>query len=360
MERARVVIVGGGFAGAATAYALVAAGVRDVCVVEREPSCGHHASGRNAALGRQLPSDDRFAELAIRGAAFLRRPPYGFADTPLLSSSGSILLCGDAARLAALQRRAAERGLPHGVVSSGEIAERWPLLEGAPCAGGVAFPTDGVIDIAALLDGFLAGARAGGARVVTGCEVLGVAPDGGGEVAVATTRGELRARAVVVAAGAWAGQVGAACGADDPGLDPVRRHLHLTEPLPGLDPTAPFAWRVGDADEFYVRPESGAALVSGCDETVVAPCEPAVHADAVPALADRLARAAPRLAELGLARSWACLRTFTRAARGRRPLIGWDERVPWLFWVAALGGHGATASAAIGAEAAAAIAARVR
>ena len=50
----------------------------------------------------------------------------------------------------------------------------------------------------------------------------------------------------------------------------------------------------------------------------------------------RLAVAAPAVAELGIARSWACLRTF---APDRRPVVGRDDAVPWLFWVAGLGGH---------------------
>ena len=66
-------------------------------------------------------------------------------------------------------------------------------------------------------------------------------------------------------------------------------------------------------------------------------------------LAERTAALAPGLHSLAIARRWACLRTF---APDRRPFIGWDRTVQPLFWVAGLGGHGATASAAIGALAA--------
>ena len=74
------------------------------------------------------------------------------------------------------------------------------------------------------------------------------------------------------------------------------------------------------------------------------------------ALAEKLAPLAPRLAEIGIARGWACLRTF---APDRRPVIGWDADAPGLFWVAGLGGHGATGSAAVGARAAALVLERV-
>src|SRR5262249_40215690 len=51
------------------------------------------------------------------------------------------------------------------------------------------------------------------------------------------------------------------------------------------------------------------------------------------------------LAELPSIRTWACLRTFTD---DKRPLIGWDPQLPWLFWVAGLGGSGIGISAPVG------------
>jgi D-arginine dehydrogenase len=351
--RARVVIIGGGLAGASTAYFLSRSGVRGVLVLEREPVCGVHASGRNAALGRQLTEHPAFTARAVRGAGFLRRPPADFGVESLLSSSGSLLLASRPAVLASLRDRALRVGVPHEVVSAGQIVERWPRLAGAPLVGAVLFPTDGVIDIHALLQGFLAGARAGGAQVMTGCGVTGLNPRVRGLV-VETERGSIEAECVVIAAGAWAGQVGAHAGTD-PGFAPIRRHLHTTEPVADIDRTAPFAWHLDD--EFYVRPEGGALLVSACDELEVEPGDPAPAADAVASLAAKLVRAAPGLADLGVARTWSCLRTFTRNQRG--PLIGWDSLVPGVFWVAGLGGHGATSSPAVGEEAAQLIRARL-
>jgi len=352
--RTQIAIVGGGFAGAATAYFLTRAGVRDVVVLERETVCGFHASGRNAALGRQLTEDERFTDLAIRGAAFLREPPVDFSAQPLLSRSGSILIASTPATLATLRDRARTRALPAEALRAEAVVERWPLLAGTPLVGGVLFPTDGVIDVHALLQGYLAGARRGGARVETGCEVLGFRPGGAG-VSVETSRGEVEARCVVIAAGAWAEPLGRRAGVRDAAFDPVRRHLFVTEPMAALDPTAPFAWHLDE--EFYLRPESGACLLTGGDQTTLAPCDPAPQPAAVAELARKLSRVAPRLAEYGIARTWACLRTFTVA--DRRPRIGWDAAVPWLFWTAGLGGHGATGSAAIGEESAAAITARL-
>ncbi|HEY0254399.1 MAG TPA: FAD-dependent oxidoreductase, partial [Kofleriaceae bacterium] len=60
---ANVVIIGGGFAGAATAWALNRLGIADVIVLEREVQLGRYASGRSAGLGRQLTEDDETTAL---------------------------------------------------------------------------------------------------------------------------------------------------------------------------------------------------------------------------------------------------------------------------------------------------------
>jgi glycine/D-amino acid oxidase-like deaminating enzyme len=149
---------------------------------------------------------------------------------------------------------------------------------------------------------------------------------------------------------------GAGAGARHGDLTALRRHLFLTEGRPeGSDDDAPVVWYLGD-DEFYFRNEGAGLLLCGCDETPMPPCDVRAEGEAAAELADKLNEIAPRLAELPIARSWAGLRTFTR---DRRPYIGWDRQQPWLFWVAGLGGHGATGSYAVGHEAAKAIAERL-
>lgn len=348
MIGAEVVIVGGGFAGAATAFELARAGMGDVLVLEREAVFGYHASGRNAALGRQITEVEGFTAHTVPGMRFARQPPPGFSEVPLVRPTGSILLCDDQAGVRALVARARAHEVPCEVLTEAGVIDRWPRLAGAASAGGVWFPTDGVLDVHALLAGYVAGARAGGARFELGCEVHGFreAADG---VVLETSGGRVAARVVVIAAGAWAGTLGAVASGRAERYAPIRRHLFVTEPVDELDPEAPFVWHVGRR-EFYVRPEGAGLLVSGCDELEVAPCDATTAQGAIEELAETLETTAPGLAELGVARAWACLRTF---GPNGVPVIDWDPDTRWLFWVAGLGGHGATGSHSIGATAAA-------
>jgi glycine/D-amino acid oxidase-like deaminating enzyme len=62
-------------------------------------------------------------------------------------------------------------------------------------------------------------------------------------------------------------------------------------------------------------------------------------------LAEKIEHNMPALADVTVSRSWAGFRTLTPDGRF---VIGWDEEVDHLFWVAGLGGHGMTTSAAVG------------
>ena len=346
MDTADVVIAGAGFAGAATAYHLVTGGVRDVLVLEREPIPGVHASGRNAALAFQVLSDAAEARLAIEGAQFIADPPDGFCATPLLQRSGSLLVAGTGG-LPALQASLADAerlGLACELITADEAIHRVPALNGAPFAAAFWNRHDGVVDIHALLQSYLARARAGGARVEYRRTITAVRAVSGRIDAVDTDRGIVQTRCFVNAAGAWAGEIGRLAGVGARTLAPRRRHLFQTI----FDNVAiardwPFVWH-NDVD-VYFRPEGDGLLMSPCDATPHAPREPIVDSAAQQALAEKVARAFPALTTARITSAWACLRTF---AHDERFVIGRDPELQGLVWVAALGGHGMTTSAAVG------------
>lgn len=354
MRTADVVIVGAGFAGAATAWHLVARGIRDVVIVEREPVPGAHASGRNAALAFQGLADPVEAQLAVEGARFIAAPPDGFSDTPLFRRTGSLLVASTEAGVAALHALAAQvqaLGNPDARVVSAEEARRVvSALRGAPVRAALWNPADGVVDIHALLHAYLAGARRGGARVLYRRTLTAVRTAGGRITGVDTDDGTLATRCLVAAGGGWAGVIGSLAGVGTRTLQPRRRHLFQTAVDLPVDPGWPFVWHQ-DVDTYF-RPEGAGLLMSPCDATDHPPAPPVVDAAAAALLAEKVARAFPAFAGARIATAWACLRTF---ARDGRFVIGRDPDVDGLVWVAGLGGHGMTTSAAVGRLGAAAV-----
>jgi glycine/D-amino acid oxidase-like deaminating enzyme len=253
-------------------------------------------------------------------------------------------------RLRAERTAAASAGAEIQAVEASEVVRRVPILAPDRIAGALWTPGDGVIDIHGLTGGLLAEARRGGASIRLGCEVVRLLTRSGRAAGVVTTSGEeLTAEAVVNAAGPWAAELGADAGALRLPIRPMRRHLSLLEPTAGLsgeagdrtgtdhavDPTWPVVWDL--SVPFYFRPESGALLVSACDQDDAPPVvDPEIHAR----IWSAVRRVAPDLAGARVRRTWACQRALTPDGRF---IVGEDPRLGGLYWVAGFGGQGMSA-----------------
>jgi D-arginine dehydrogenase len=352
VDTADVVIIGAGFAGAATAYHLAARGVRNILIIEREARAGVHASGRNASWAFQLLSDPTEARLAVEGTRFIDDPPEGFCTAPLLRRIGTLLVAdrGGLAQLNAAQRDARALGLACELITPDDAVHRVPALAGAPLAAALWNPHDGVVDIRGLLHGYLAAAQRRGARIEYVRALTGVQVSHGRVEAVHTDRGGIETRCVVNAAGAWAGDASRLAGLETPPLEPRRRHMFEVVVDRAIERHWPFVWHT-DID-VYFRPQGDGLLMSPCDVAPSAPCDPAVDPGVERLLAEKIARAFPALAPARVTSAWACLRTF---APDERFIIGRDARLDGFVWVAALGGHGMTTSPAVGRLGAAAV-----
>jgi len=324
---AAVVIIGGGFAGAATAWALRRAGVTDVVVLEREVSLGRFASGRSAGLGRQLAEDDHTTALTVRGAQLLRELPGVWKAT------GGILSFDDTATADAYRERAARFGVGVEIGDRASVLANWPVND-LKVARALYVAGDGTIDVAALLRELLAGVR-----VELSAGVERVEPR-----RVVTARGAIDARVIVDASGAWAGQL---TGGEE--LTSYKRHVFMLAGDVGAN--VPWLWHLG-AGELYLRGDGEGVLGSPCD---AARCEPG-HQD--PDLVGeahmrrRLEDVESPLANAPITRRWACQRAYTP---DRKMRLGRDDTRPWLVWAAGLGGHGATAAPAVGEQVAAGV-----
>ncbi len=345
-RRFEVIIVGGGIAGASLAYFLTERGVTDVLLLEREPQPGYHATGRSAATLSELDVVATWRELKVLGARFLRHPPPGFAETPLVVPSGVMLLFREPEWSALRQAAPAieQAGIRLVLLSPAEAVARVPVLLVERFAGAALVPDDGHIDVHALLWGYLGHARRRGVEQRFGVEVRGVRVEAGRCTGVLTADGELAARWVVNAAGAWAGRVGVLAGAAPIALVPHRRTI-----VTFAAPVDVRGWPLvqSDADRLYFAPESGGLLLSPMDEEPMEPCDARPDDEVIAQGFARLAGLAPSLVPQALRRRWSGLRTF---APDRVPVAGEDPRVPRFFWLAGQGGAGIETSGALAAE----------
>ena len=340
MEHVDVLVIGAGFAGASTAWWLRRAGVPKVLILETENVPGPHASGKNAGIARQAIEDSHTTLLAARSVSFIRNPPKDFSERPLLSTAGGFIISrlADDPRLELFHNNAMAAGAYTYRAERVEVLERAPFLQGAPFQSVLACPLDGFVDIHGLLAAFLKDTRVLTETAVTGFQVSPKRVR-----TVETSRGIFSADWVVNASGAWAHLLAEMAGAQSITLTPRRRHLLHSGPVSWADPAGPYVWSVDP--EVYIRPESGGFLMSPCDAVIVPPGTPQADPEASVLLAQRLPEAFPKLAGLRVAKTWAELRTFSP---DQGFVVGRDPKLQNFVWVAGLGGHGMTTSAAVG------------
>jgi len=342
MGNDRIIIIGSGIAGAATAYFLTRRGVRNIFLLEKDRIAGAQSTGRNAAILRTLIPEPGINRLARESADFYLNPPEGFSDSPLVDSVG-VYLAARREHTPTLDKWCddnPETKLER--VSAQQIYEKIPIL--APGLERAAYNAeDGVLDVHTIFQGFLRGACREGADLRLNCKFESIETSNGSIRGVHTSDGFMEAAKVVVANGAWASLAKMFREYSLP-FSPFRRHLLVTEPLKAVNSRWPVIWIVGE--EFYFRPESGGLLMSGCDTVKVTPEQgEIVEQVQLERIAAKAAFWLPSLAEAKVARAWSGMRTF---APDEMFTIGTDPRLRGLYWVAGLGGHGITCAPIVG------------
>jgi D-arginine dehydrogenase len=346
MSEERIVIIGAGMAGVATAYFLTRKGVKNIFIIEREKIAGTQSTGRNAAILRTMVPDPFLNGLARESSNFYFHPPTDFSPEPLVNSVG-VYLAARPENVATLNDwcdKNPEANIRR--VDASGIYEQIPML--APGLQEAAYtPEDGILDVHAILQGFIRGACHEGAEMRTGIEFHSLRIRNGRLTGVETSNGFIETPKVVVANGAWASLANTFSGYALP-FTPYRRHLLVTEPLKQVNPRWPVIWIVGE--DFYFRPESGGLLMSGCDTVKVTPEQGEItdHAE-LERIAAKAAHWLPTFSNAGIARAWSGMRTF---APDDMFVAGADPRLQGLYWVAGLGGHGITCAPVVGSVAA--------
>lgn len=219
-----VIIVGAGVVGAACAYYATRAGL-DVTVLDRGPVAG---GTTGAGEGNVLVSDKEPGpelDLAVLSSRLWRELARlgGFE----YEAKGGLVVAETPETFERLVALAAAQNLPHEAVPAAGLRALEPHLADG-LAGGVRYPQD------AQVQPMLAAARllrAAAPEVRLGVTVTGFIRSAGRINGVRTSDGDLRAGAVVNAAGTWGGELAAQAGVTLPVL-PRRGFILVTEPLP--------------------------------------------------------------------------------------------------------------------------------
>jgi (S)-2-hydroxyglutarate dehydrogenase len=153
-RRFDIIIVGGGIVGLTIARELVRRGVHDVVILEKEPSLGVHASGRNSGVlhaGIYYVADSLKARFCARGARLMRE--YATLRSIPWRPCGKVIVATTSEQLPqldALEQRARSNGIRVERVSSSRLAEIEPAARTVDFA--LHSPDTATIDSKAVLE----------------------------------------------------------------------------------------------------------------------------------------------------------------------------------------------------------------
>ena len=247
--RKRVVIVGGGIVGLATAYQLLRQRKdRSVLILEKEFDVGRHQSTHNSGVlhaGLYYKPGSLKARLAVEGiremTAFCRE--HGIAH----EICGKLVVATDESereRLVMLRERAQANGL-----SNVRLLGREEMLEIEPNVGGLAalhVPEEGIVDYEHVCRQLRKEIESSGGSIRTGTAVTNIRPEGR-RWRLSTTRDDVSADFLINCAGLYSDRVAALAGEESKvrivpfrgeyyQLRPERQNLvrNLIYPVPDL------------------------------------------------------------------------------------------------------------------------------
>jgi sarcosine oxidase subunit beta len=201
---------------------------------------------------------------------------------------------------------------------------------------------DGYADPSSLLNGYAARAREGGATFVEDAPVTGVACDNGHVTGVRTPRGDVATRTIVDAAGPWGGEVSRLAGVELP-IVPLRRHIFVTDPVPGIDRDFPLT--IEFASGLYAHRESGGVLLGMADPNERPGFDTSVNWEFLPTVVERALSRFPALEKANVRTGWAGLYEDTP---DKHPILGFVDEVPGFVCAAGFSGHGVMHAPATG------------
>ena len=263
IDSAEVIVVGAGVQGASLAFHLAQRGAR-VLVLERE-AVASGATGRSSGFVRMhydLASDARLAWLSFPyfedWAAMVGHGDCGFVRTGFVQIMPDELAANVRANIAAQQAI----GIDTGMLDATDLARLVPGVVTDDVTTAIYEPRSGYADPSGTAAGFLAAARALGARVVQASPATAVLVDGEVVTGVETEKGRFGAPVVVDVAGAWAAPLARTIGVEVP----VEAWRHDTAYFGLPDGRATdFPIVIDEINEIYFRPEGSETMLVGLE-----------------------------------------------------------------------------------------------
>jgi sarcosine oxidase subunit beta len=362
MTETEILIIGGGIAGASTAYHLAQYG-RQVTLLERR-EIASEASGVNAgAIGAigwgNVPNLE--AHLTMGSLEIFKTLQVEFGYDIEFRRSGCLQAIQTEAEYAYIQKQVGalrSQGYTVDLLSTWEAQTLEPEISPA-LLGCFYMPLRAQADPRKATRALAAAAERNGARVLLNHEVTGIRLSSDDTYQVETSQGPYRAAILVIAAGAWCGGIGAMLRLRIP-IVPVRGQMWASAPLPpGVfhtisaaesalqwhtapgndDNTPPYLTHRGDqrlTRHLYGRQTRAGEIIFGGDRQLVS-YNKVPDPAGIEVNYGHAAEVLPFLRNLPITRTWGGLMPFSLDGA---PIIGKIPQRPHLYIVSGLASSG--------------------
>jgi sarcosine oxidase, subunit beta len=344
---ADVVVIGGGVIGTSIAFALTAAGVKRVTLLEKG-ALASGASGRSSALIRMHYVNEEDARLAWASFPVFRDWSERMGGPCVFTHTGFVAIVGhrDATALRANVEMLRTIGIDTTAVSPAELKALQPFVNVDDVGSAAYEPASGYASPADVVEGFRRQAQERGADIRPWTPVTRIVRRDSAVVGVETAGGRIDAGAIVVAAGAWAPRL-----CRDIGLPLAARPKAIDTMLVTRPPDVgtPHMVVIDHVLGTYFRPEGDAQTIVGvpCQvwdidpDTMPTGLPPSAPAEGAHMLTHRM----PAMERAALTRGY---RAFDCYSADRHAILGAVRGIDGLYLATAFSGSGFKIAPAVG------------
>ena len=247
--------------GASAAYHLAKSGLRNIVLLEREAYFGTGATGRCAGGVRYQFSTEINVKLSIESLPMIESFKDETGQDVNYRQCGYLLVATNQKDAEYFKRNVElqnKLGVSTQFLSEDEVRARLPLMNFDDAVAGTFNQKDGIVDPNTVVAGYINAAQKMGVTTLTGAEVTGITVSGDEVEEVQTSLGGVKTRAVLNAAGPWAGLIGKMAGVNIP-INPIRRQMFTTTTLKEIPDDFPFV--IDFARSLYFHREGDGLLI---------------------------------------------------------------------------------------------------
>jgi len=342
-NRYRVVIIGGGVIGTATAFYLAKSGIRNVAVLEKD----YLSSGSTGRCGggiRQQWSERMNVRLAMRSVDHFKRFESEVGFDIEYFQGGYLLLAYTEEEVSLFEKNTKmqqEEGLNVVLLSREETAKIFPFINLTNVEAAAYCPSDGHANPHLTTFAYAWAAKRMGVDILTHTSVKRILTENGRITGVLTDRGEIEAEVVVNAAGGYSHEVGRMAGIDLP-TESYRHQIFVTEPLEHfMDPLV-----ISFEKNFYIRQTKSGNFIMGQGDRTELPGH-----DITPTwrflreMTGKMPVFFPFLSDMRILRHWAGLYNMSPDAL---PIIDRSCEIENFYCAIGFSGHGFMLAPAVG------------